>query len=112
MYFNKKGEEFVEAAIVLPLIFLMILGIIGVLLHLYNVEKKQSDCHNKVIMDISREQHIFGVKSDENSVSTNIAGIAPMTLKNTKKVKAYILNPSKALRIGDFDKSIGSENFD
>ena len=66
---NKKGEEFVEAAIVLPLTILAILSMITVAVFLFEFEVSQSETHTSLAEEAARSELPIGIKKKTASHS-------------------------------------------
>lgn len=98
---NKKGEEFVEAAIILPLIFLIILGTITIMLYLFQIEKEQSKMHIDIIKRSSERKEIIGIERSEKVVNGEIQGLSVFIMSKKINGRAYVLNPSKGIRLGE-----------
>lgn len=98
---SRKGEEMVEAAIVLPLVILTILSVIMITVFLFMYEVRQSEAHIEVMREAASSEIVFGIKRKSVSESSYIRGTAARTVRKGATVRAYALNQAEALMIGE-----------
>ena len=69
---NKEGNEIVEASLVLPLVFLVVLSLIGVLIFHFQSFLLQCDIHEDVLTRVDLEASLYKTIEikQENSLST------------------------------------------
>ena len=91
MRFNKKGDEFVEAAIVLPLVILISIAIIVLCIHFYKCLEMQVDMHEELNYLYGESEIIF-----EEASSIRIVGETELTAER------YIISETKILRASEF----------
>lgn len=97
---NRRGEEFVEAAIVLPLMILTILSMILIAVFLYSHEVRQSDTHVELMKEAAASKSVFAVKRKSVSTSKNIRGTYTSGESKSNTFRAYAMKQADAVRIG------------
>ena len=98
---NKKGEEFVEAAIVLPLFILTMLSMITVAVYLFRYEIIQSKAHTELARKAAGSEQVFGIKTENASYSIRSRGLFSKALSKEKTLKMYVINQSEAVMLGE-----------
>lgn len=96
---NKRGESIVEAAIVIPVVILMILSMIILLLHFHKSMNAQTGLHEKLSGKAMKNDLIFSIKNDSQNIETVLKGISGGVLKREISVKCYMLNPADSIRL-------------
>lgn len=98
---NKRGEEFLEAAIVLPLVILTILSMITVAVFLFRSELLQSKAHVELAQETASSKQIFGIKNRTVSSSGQARGIYKKQLKRDDSFRMYVIDQSDAVMLGE-----------
>ena len=98
---SRRGEEMVEAAIVLPLVILTILSMIMISVFLFRFEIRQSEAHIEVMREAASSESVFGIKRRNVSMSAGIRGTASRTVHKGNAVRAYALNQAEAVMVGE-----------
>ena len=98
---NKKGEEIVEAAIVLPLVILTILSMITVAVFLFRYEISQSKAHISLAREAAGSRQIFGIKKGSASASGASRGTWKKQLNKDNTFRMYIISQSEAVMLGE-----------
>lgn len=96
---NKRGESIVEAAIVIPVVILMILSMIILLLHFHKGMNAQTGLHEKLSGKAMKNDLIFSVENDSQNIETVLKGIIGGSLKREISGKCYMLNPADSIRL-------------
>lgn len=96
---NKRGESIVEAAIVIPVVILMILSMIILLIHFHKGMNTQTGLHEKLSGKAMKNDLIFSVKNDSQNIETVLKGISGGILKREISGKCYMLNPADSIRL-------------
>ena len=96
---NKRGESIVEAAIVIPVVILMILSMIILLIHFHKGMNAQTGLHEKLSGKAMKNDLIFSVKNDSQNIETVLKGISGGILKREISGKCYMLNPADSIRL-------------
>lgn len=96
---NKRGESIVEAAIVIPVVILMILSMIILLLHFHKSMNAQTELHEKLSGKAMKNDLIFSVENDSQNIETALKGISGGVLKREISGKCYMLNPADSIRL-------------
>lgn len=91
----------VEAAIVLPLLFLVILSIILVMLYLFQGEKNQSQLYQELIASNMEDRRIFFVQTKTQETRASIRGVSKILMYQKNTQKCYVINPADGVRAGD-----------
>lgn len=97
---GKRGEEFVEAAIVLPLVILTILSMIMVAVFLFGYQLKQTDAHVALIHEVSGSGSVFGIARRLASSSKSIRGMFSGNVSKARSFRAYELSQADAVMLG------------
>ena len=98
---GKRGEEFVEAAIVLPLVILTILSMIMVAVFLFGYQLKQTEAHVALIHEVSGSGRVFGIARRSASSSKSIQGTYSGDASKSKSFRAYELSQADAVMLGE-----------
>ena len=96
---DKRGESIVEAAIVIPVVILMILSMIILLIHFHKGMNAQTGLHEKLSGKAMKNDLIFSVKNDSQNIETVLKGINGGILKREISGKCYMLNPADSIRL-------------
>ena len=97
---NKKGEEIVEAAIILPLTILTILSMIMVAVILFRYEISQSKAHVALAEAASSSKKVFAVKRSSASASGQVRGTAAGQFSKSGSYRMYVISQADAIMIG------------
>ena len=100
MRMNKKGEEIVEAAIVLPLVLLAILSMILLLIYFYSCLQTQIDVHH-VLLD--RQEHcrkLYQVSRASGSTEKSMRGLTKIVMHKESRARYYLIRPAEIVSIG------------
>ena len=84
-----------EAAIVVPIIVLMIISMLYLLIHFYSGIKKQTESHELLCERAMKESVIFKVERNEADINSYVGGL----IKKSFDDKCYILNPADGVRL-------------
>lgn len=98
---NRRGEEFAEAAIVLPLLILTILSMIMAAVFLFGYHEKQSEAHIALMKEVSSSQAVFGVRRRQASASDHIRGTAERVMSRSGSFRAYEISQADAFLLGE-----------
>lgn len=97
---DKQGEEYVEAAIVMPLLILTILSMILIAVFLFGHLESKSESHIALMHEVAASGSVFGIKKGGVSSSSFIRGILAKTEARNDSMRAYTLKPAEAVRTG------------
>lgn len=106
---NKKGEEMVEAAMVLPLLILTVLSLILLIIYYYCALNCQIDLHRSQRAEASGSKAVYRVIKDEKSVSKEMGGIITMMMRKEINSEFHILRPAAIVRTGEMIVIDGNE---
>ena len=106
-YANRKGEEFVEAAIVLPLMILTRLSLIITAVFLYSYNLSQAEAHVQLMNEVVRSRKVFDVKRKSVSTSERIRGLYRSDIQKNGSFRAYVIDQADAVRTGSL---VGSKD--
>ena len=96
---NKRGEAMMEAAIVVPMIVLMIISMLYLLIHFYSGIKKQTESHELLCERAMKESVIFKVERNEADINSYVGGLIKKRFSRHFDDKCYILNPADGVRL-------------
>lgn len=97
---NKRGEEIVEASIVLPLTILVILSMIMAAVFLFRFELDQSDSHVSLARESAASKQILGIKRGTASYSGHIRGAASRAFTKESASRMYVISQADAIMLG------------
>ena len=97
---NKRGEEIVEASIVLPLTILVILSMIMAAVFLFRFELDQSEAHIGLARESAASEQILGIKRSTASYSGYIRGAASVTFSKESASRMYVISQADAIMLG------------
>lgn len=98
---NKRGEEFVEAAVVMPLIILTILSMITVAVFLFGFQIRQQEAHVSLMRDAAGSGKVFAVLRKNASSSEHVRGTTSGTYSRSKSYRAYALSQADGIMLGE-----------
>ena len=98
---SKRGEEFVEAAVVLPLLILTVLSMILAAVFLFRYEVKQSEAHAALMKDVSSSSAVFSIRRRSASESEKIRGTYDRSMSKSKAFRAYAISQADAFLLGE-----------
>ena len=101
MTMNKKGSEIVEAAIVLPILFLSILSMLMLLIYEFSALTKQTEMHRKLTEDAIVSGKTFHVSRETENVSKEISGVISIIMNKEVKAVCYEISEAKAMLLGE-----------
>lgn len=99
---NKRGEEFVETAMVLPVLILTILSMILLILYFYLCLSTQTEVHRDLITEAAESGAAFRIIEKGAGASSEVGGILDMIMEKRIEGRMYVLNHGRILRAGEF----------
>ncbi|MGN1382183.1 MAG: hypothetical protein ACI4W2_05125 [Eubacterium sp.] len=100
MRMNKKGEEMVEAAIVLPLVLLAILSMILLLVYFYTCLQTQIDLHHVLTDRQEHCRHVYQVSRASGSTQKSMRGLTKITMHKESQGRYYLMRPAEIILAG------------
>ena len=98
---NKRGDEFVEAAMVLPVLILTILSMILLMLFFFSCLQAQTDMHREMLAYSANSEKTFQIHRQNTETSRHAGGIVDMLLHKAVDGRLYIINEADFIRAGD-----------
>ncbi len=98
---NKRGDEIVEAAMVLPILILTILSLILLIVYYFACLNVQVDLHRQMVQDAMHSKSIFEIKNKKEETSSEIGGVISMIMNKQIEGKIYMINEADIIRAGD-----------
>ncbi len=98
---SRRGEELVEAAMVLPLLILIVLSLVLLMMFYLDCHQTQIKTHEDLLQSFDRMRCVFDQECVETSVSEFIGGMAGMMIGESRQHKVYLIHPAKILMIGE-----------
>lgn len=99
-FHNKKGEEFVEGAIVLPVIILTAVSFIMALVFLYNVLLSQCKVQDMLLEKSACKDHLYKKIYLEEDTSSRIGGLADLILTDRYRGEITVIDEAELIRLG------------
>ena len=101
MLMNKKGGEYVEASIVLPLLVLLIVSMIYAMMFFYGHADRQMKLHKA-----KTSSSLFKKEKYKVEDSSLISGAARVLLRKDIYADIYLINEADLVRAGNFVKGL------
>lgn len=98
---NRRGDEFVEAAMVLPVLILTILSMILLMLFFFSCMQDQTDMHCRMLAHGAESGRTFQIYRDSVRTSRHAGGIVDMLLRRNTDGRLYIIDEADFIRAGD-----------
>lgn len=98
---DKRGEEIVEATIVLPVIILSILSMIMLMIFFFACLNTQMTVHQQLVEKALNSRSVMKVGTSEEYVSRGTGGVVTMILNKKVKGRCYLINEAEAIRLGE-----------
>ena len=95
---NKKGQIFVEAALVFPLIILIIVSLLTLMLFFYTCLRDQVSLHSSLLKACSEEKLPVKELEQKTESTLNTKGITFLLLKKETKASATALRETMIIR--------------
>ena len=106
---SKRGEEYVEAAIVIPLFILTVLGLMMLMLFYYLSLGTQLKTHKNLVEQGGSNKKVFTIMKAEEQTSKKMQGIVGITMKKDTDGCYYGLNEARTVRIREGIQDNGNE---
>ncbi len=99
---NRKGNETVEAAIVLPVFILIILSLIMLMIYFYARLDVQCGVHSELIESAMREEvSVYETRTNNRETSSHIGGLAGIFLRSDYEESIAVINEGDIIRLGE-----------
>lgn len=106
MLMNKKGGEYVEASIVLPLLVLLIVSMIYAMMFFYGHADRQMNLHKVSLDKAKTSASLFKKEKYKVEDSSLISGAARVLLRKDIYADIYLINEADLVRAGNFVKGL------
>lgn len=103
---NKRGGEYVEASIVLPLLILMIVSMIYAMMFFYGHADRQMKLHEVSLDKAKTSSSLFKKEKYKVEDSSLISGAARILLRKDIYADIYLINEADLVRVGKFVKGL------
>lgn len=91
----------IEAAMVLPILILIIFSMILLMMHDYNCHRNQIKLHEDLLQTWDQSNKIFDIEMGETETITHISGAVDLDAERMKKGRIYIFSAAEWIRIGE-----------
>lgn len=98
---NKRGEETVEAALVLPILILTILSLILLVLYYYSCLNCQTELHAELLAQEQECKAVFRMIKERDAVSSQMDGMVSMLMHKEISGRIYAVSPADMIRAGE-----------
>ena len=99
---NKRGEQMVEASIVLPIIILVIMLLIRLCTFYLECLITQTNMHRKMLSKWdSTKSPVVKALNDSRDINYANLGLAEGLIRKTIEVKGFVVSEDKLVRVGD-----------
>ncbi|MBR3756692.1 MAG: hypothetical protein IKK48_06230 [Firmicutes bacterium] len=97
---NKRGEEMVEAAMVLPILILIVFTLMMVMVHFYTYHQAQMDLHKEMLCWSQENAAVFRIQKKALEYQTRLDGMVYHILQEEKQFRIYGLESADWVRLG------------
>ena len=98
---KKRGEEIVEAVMVLPILILTILSLILLIVYYFSCLNTQVSLHKQLIQDAMYSKAIFEIENKTEETSSEIGGVVSMVMSKKLAGRIYRINEADLIRAGE-----------
>ena len=98
---SKRGSQFIEASIVLPLIFLLMLSVILLIMYYYQCLQDQVRTHQILVDKCLSKTSVFRIVKESSSTEKRMRGAVSMMMIHGYSDRIYVINPANAVRLGE-----------
>lgn len=98
---NKKGNEIVEATIVLPIIILTVLSMIMLLIYFFACLSTQMDVHGRLVDKALSSKVVMGVHKENGETGKDIGGVISVVMHRDFHSRCYLINEAAMIRLGE-----------
>lgn len=96
---NKRGNEIVEAAIVLPVFILIVLSLIGAAVFKFTALRNEFSVQRELVEEIRASTSIMNRIERSTSTSSRPGGWYPYELSKSYDAYGYAINETKIIRM-------------
>lgn len=98
---GKCGTDLVEAAIVLPVLILVILSLILLMVYFYHCLTSQTALHAELLTKSAQSDAVFKTLEQSRQVSEKLGGLSAVLMETCIKARCYVFAPAAILRTGE-----------
>jgi len=98
---NRRGDEIVEAAMVLPILILIILSMILLIVYFFSALCSQTDLHRQILTETAENDAAYAQIKKESETSSELKGAVNLHIGRKISAKGYVLHPADLLRAGE-----------
>lgn len=98
---NKRGEEFVEASLVLPVLIFTIISMICLCVYYYQDISNETQMHMDAVNLAMQKDSIFNIKYKKSETSRDIQGIIQSHMGRKSQCRVYIMKEADIIRNGE-----------
>ncbi|MGI6211209.1 MAG: hypothetical protein ACOYJJ_01365 [Anaerovoracaceae bacterium] len=103
---KKRGEEIVEASIVLPAVILTILSMLLLMVYFYSCLTVQVKVHRSINDRADQGKGVFRIVRESETTESRMGGISTLLLKREYHARCYRIVEARVIRAGNM---IGEE---
>lgn len=108
---SKRGEEMVEAAIVLPILILIILSLIMLIMYYFSCLENQIKVHDSLLAETQAGDAFFRRREESYSTSSKMRGLISILMRKDGTASIYEMHPGDILRAGQLAGLENTEGF-
>ncbi len=98
---NKRGEEMVEAAMVLPILILVVFSLMLVMVWFYQVHQSQISLHKEMVCQMQDSQTVFRIQKRTRQNQVRLDGMVNHLLKTEAEYRIYCMKPAEWILLGE-----------
>ena len=101
MKINRKGEEMVEAALVLPVVILTIISMLMLMVYFFSCLNNQVSLHSELIAKQCEEETVLKTIKNTTETSDRTGGLVSVLMHRKTEGRVYALRESRLIRTGE-----------
>ena len=99
----------IEAAMVLPLVILIIFSLFLIMLHDYQCYQEQIAIHEAMLSSWDSPKAVFDIQKKKTETSSIISGAVDLLFETEKEYQCYRFSPAVCIRLGEMISFVDEE---
>ena len=91
----------VEAAMVLPILILVVFSLLLVMVYYFESHQSQMDIHKALLLQAQESQAVFHIEKQSQKNQTRLDGMVDHVLVLEKHHRIYCLRPARWVQLGE-----------
>lgn len=98
---NRRGDEIVEAAMVLPILILTILSLILLLIYFFSCLSAQVKLHRQMTEESLASDAAFDTITKKTETSSEVGGAVDLLMRKETEGRLYVISGADMVRAGE-----------